>query len=53
MTVEIETSRAISAQLLRHRSFTFQEFSQRYAIIVGREHFDLRKQDKKNRQGSG
>jgi thymidylate synthase (FAD) len=53
MTVEIETSRAISAQLLRHRSFTFQEFSQRYAVSMGREHFDLRKQDTKNRQGSG
>lgn len=53
MTVEIETSRAISAQLLRHRSFTFQEFSQRYAVSLGREHFDLRKQDTKNRQGSG
>ena len=34
MTVEIETSRAIAAQILRHRSFSFQEFSQRYACIV-------------------
>lgn len=53
MTVEVTTSRAISAQLLRHRSFTFQEFSQRYAVSMGREHFDLRKQDTKNRQASG
>ena len=55
MTLEIETTRAIAAQILRHRSFTFQEFSQRYAdstqlgtIPVPR----LRKQDLKNRQNS-
>tara|TARA_X000000950_G_scaffold139705_1_gene173400 strand:+ start:891 stop:1580 length:690 start_codon:yes stop_codon:yes gene_type:complete len=55
MTLEIETTRAIAAQILRHRSFTFQEFSQRYAdstqlgdIPIPR----LRKQDLKNRQNS-
>ncbi len=53
MTVEVETSRAIAAQLLRHRSFTFQEFSQRYATASEFEPVELRKQDTKNRQGSG
>jgi thymidylate synthase (FAD) len=53
MTVEVETSRAIAAQLLRHRSFTFQEFSQRYALSSEFEPVELRKQDTKNRQGSG
>ena len=55
MTLEIETTRAIAAQILRHRSFTFQEFSQRYAST---DHLgeipipDLRRQDEKNRQNS-
>jgi len=53
MTVEVETSRAIAAQLLRHRSFTFQEFSQRYALSSEFEPVELRLQDLKNRQGSG
>jgi thymidylate synthase (FAD) len=53
MTVEIVTSRAIAAQLLRHRSFTFQEFSQRYAQSANYEDFELRLQDKTNRQASG
>ena len=53
MTVEIVTSRAIAAQLLRHRSFTFQEFSQRYAMSTNYEDFELRVQDKLNRQASG
>lgn len=53
MTVEITTSRAIAAQLLRHRSFTFQEFSQRYAESVDAQHVELRLQDKTNRQASG
>jgi len=53
MTVEIVTSRAIAAQLLRHRSFTFQEFSQRYAQSANYEDFELRIQDKTNRQASG
>jgi thymidylate synthase (FAD) len=53
MTVEIETSRAIAAQLLRHRSFTFQEFSQRYAESNKLEFIELRYQDIANRQGSG
>lgn len=53
MTVEIVTSRAIAAQILRHRSFTFQEFSQRYATSDTFEPIELRTQDKKNRQGSG
>lgn len=53
MTVEIVTSRAIAAQLLRHRSFTFQEFSQRYAQSATYEPIELRLQDKTNRQASG
>ena len=55
MTLQIETTRAIAAQILRHRSFTFQEFSQRYAESneLGNIQLpDLRKQDKKNRQNS-
>ena len=56
MTLEIETSRAIAAQILRHRSFTFQEFSQRYAdtnLIASKIPIPaLRKQDLKNRQNS-
>jgi len=43
MTVEVETSRAIAAQLLRHRSFTFQEFSQRYAASSDFEPIELRR----------
>lgn len=53
MTVEIVTTRAIAAQILRHRSFTFQEFSQRYAESTSTEPIELRTQDKKNRQASG
>ena len=56
MTVEIETTRGLAAQILRHRSFTYQEFSQRYAdssmlskVIPLPE---LRRQDDKNRQNS-
>ena len=56
MTLEIETTRGIAAQILRHRSFTFQEFSQRYAdsSMLADEIplFDLRSQDHKNRQNS-
>ena len=55
MTLEIETTRAIAAQILRHRSFTFQEFSQRYAKSneLGEiELPELRRQDTKNRQNS-
>lgn len=52
MTVEIETSRMISAQILRHRSFTFQEFSQRYAEVQDFKSYEARRQDKKNRQNS-
>ena len=55
MTLEIETTRAIAAQILRHRSFTFQEFSQRYAKSneLGKIQLpDLRRQDTKNRQNS-
>ena len=55
MTLEIETTRAIAAQILRHRSFTFQEFSQRYADSTKLGEIpipDLRKQDLKNRQNS-
>lgn len=52
MTVEIVTSRAISAQILRHKSFSFQEFSQRYAEVVSTEEYPARRQDTKNRQNS-
>ena len=56
MSLEIETTRGIAAQILRHRSFTFQEFSQRYAdaSFLGEEIPvpDLRRQDTKNRQNS-
>jgi thymidylate synthase (FAD) len=53
MTVEVGTSRAIAAQLLRHRSFTFQEFSQRYAKTLDRAApTEARMQDPKNRQSS-
>jgi thymidylate synthase (FAD) len=50
MTVEIKTSRAIAAQILRHRSFSFQEFSQRYASVIGTEKIEWRLQGKTNRQ---
>ncbi|MBV5326453.1 MAG: FAD-dependent thymidylate synthase [Chlorobium sp.] len=52
MTVEIVTSRAISPQILRHRSFQFQEFSQRYAKAQAIETYRPRRQDNKNRQNS-
>ena len=55
MTLEIETTRGLAAQILRHRSFTFQEFSQRYAnanLLDNIQVPDLRSQDSKNRQNS-
>lgn len=56
MTLEINTTRGLAAQILRHRSFTFQEFSQRYAdaTLLSEEipSFELRRQDNKNRQNS-
>lgn len=57
MTLELNTTRAIAAQVLRHRSFTFQEFSQRYAdsSLLGFDKIplpELRRQDDKNRQNS-
>ena len=56
MTVEINTTRGLAAQILRHRSFTYQEFSQRYAdsSLLGKEIPlpSLRRQDDKNRQNS-
>ena len=56
MTLEINTNRGIAAQILRHRSFTFQEFSQRYADTKLLDQTiplpDLRRQDTKNRQNS-
>jgi thymidylate synthase (FAD) len=52
MTVEITTSRAIAQQILRHRSFSFQEFSQRYAEVTDFETYPARRQDNKNRQNS-
>lgn len=52
MTMEIVTSKAIGIQLLRHRSFTFQEFSQRYAKVTDIEPVELRQQAINNRQSS-
>ena len=56
MTVEIETTRGLAAQILRHRSFTYQEFSQRYAdssLLADEIPLpELRRQDLKNRQNS-
>jgi thymidylate synthase (FAD) len=52
MCVEIQTERDIAAQILRHRSFSFQEFSQRYAKAVPAECPYMRLQDNKNRQNS-
>ena len=52
MCLEVHTTRAISAQVLRHRSFTFQEFSQRYAPAMELVIPELRRQDSKNRQNS-
>ncbi len=52
MCVEITTTRAISPQILRHRSFSFQEFSQRYAEATEVDMPRLRSQDTKNRQNS-
>jgi thymidylate synthase (FAD) len=56
LTVEINTTRGLAAQILRHRSFTFQEFSQRYAdttlLAEDIPLFELRRQDTKNRQNS-
>lgn len=53
MCVSIETTRSIAAQILRHRSFSFQEFSQRYAEVpIPAELPELRRQDTKNRQNS-
>jgi thymidylate synthase (FAD) len=50
--MEIETTRDIARQILRHRSFSFQEFSQRYAAVQGFELSEARLQDLKNRQNS-
>jgi len=55
MTLQIETNRGIAAQILRHRSFTFQEFSQRYSDSTQLGEIpvpELRRQDEKNRQNS-
>ena len=52
MCVEIQTSRAIAAQILRHRSFSFQEFSQRYSKATEMEPLELRAPAEKNRQSS-
>lgn len=53
MCVEIKTTRSIAAQILRHRSFSFQEFSQRYAQVHERPVIpNIRRQDTKNRQNS-
>ena len=53
MCVQIETTRSIAAQILRHRSFSFQEFSQRYAEVTSPSVIpELRRQDTKNRQNS-
>jgi thymidylate synthase (FAD) len=50
--LEITTTRDIARQILRHRSFSFQEFSQRYAVADGYEYAEARLQDNKNRQNS-
>lgn len=52
MTVEIKTRRSIAAQILRHWSFSFQEFSQRYSVAGSIQEIELRKQADKNRQSS-
>jgi thymidylate synthase (FAD) len=52
VTMEINTTRDIARQILRHRSFSFQEFSQRYAVAQDFEFSDVRMQDTKNRQNS-
>jgi len=52
MCVEIETTRDIARQILRHRSFSFQEFSQRYAEVDSFKYGEVRLQDTKNRQNS-
>ena len=53
MVVEVTTTRSIAAQILRHRSFSFQEFSQRYAEVTLRPELpEMRRQDTKNRQNS-
>lgn len=56
MCVEVETTKDVSIQILRHRSFSFQEFSQRYASVTDHlgldPSFELRRQDQKNRQSS-
>lgn len=50
--IEITTSRAVAQQILRHRSFHFQEFSQRYSAVTDFETYSARRQDNKNRQNS-
>ena len=52
MTVEIVTRRSIAAQILRHKSFSFQEFSQRYSTATAIQKIELRRQGKTNRQSS-
>jgi thymidylate synthase (FAD) len=53
MCVEIHTTRSIAAQILRHRSFSFQEFSQRYSSVTSKpEPISIRRQDTSNRQNS-
>lgn len=52
LVIEITTSRGIAAQILRHRSFSFQEFSQRYAEVTDFVTYPARRQDSKNRQNS-
>jgi len=51
LCIEIKTSRAIAQQILRHKSFSFQEFSQRFSDNLDFEFYEARKQDTKNRQG--
>jgi len=52
LCLEIQTTRGISAQIIRHRSFHFQEFSQRYSAVARIEEVQARRQDPKNRQSS-
>lgn len=52
LTIEVQTSRAIAQQILRHRSYCFQEYSLRYAAATTYEKYEARRQDSKNRQDS-
>lgn len=52
LCLEVQTSRAVSTQIIRHRSLHIQEFSQRYSAVTNNEIYEARRQDNKNRQNS-